>query len=367
MSIINVMWSGGAPYVSVHKVHQQVLSQLDPGSPVETWLLQGQGIPDSSIFGQCREWRLSTAALKGRRLSRLLTPWLRIRFLRALQNSNAQVVLLDGIGAARALLSCIGKLPELRVVVLFHGQTRLRPADLALFARLPASQLQLVAVSKTLSASLQADLQLPVMTLRTALEPESFLTVAATREQARQILEIPVDAGPVFGAVGRLVPDKGFACLLEAFSRLSVECPSARLWIIGEGLERTALEARVARLGLGGKVFLPGHIDDAARFFRAFDWLVVPSRAEGLGLIVQEAVLAGVPVLLSDLDVFREQLGDAACYVPVDDASAWAQAMLKVVEQSGLQVAREQDAALDPRGSWQRFRQGVRALLSIGE
>ncbi|QXI31369.1 glycosyltransferase [Pseudomonas vanderleydeniana] len=361
------MWSGGAAYVSVHKVHQQVLSQLDPGSPVETWLLQGEGIPDSSVFGPCREWQLSSAALKGRGLARLMRPWLQGRFLRALQKSNAHVVLLDGIGAARFLLPVIRKLPEIRAVVLFHGQTRFRRADHALFARFPASQLQLAAVSRTLAVSLQTNLQAPAMTLRTALEPEAFLAAAVTREQAREILGVPSDVGPVFGAVGRLVADKGFGCLLEAFSRLSVRYPEARLWIIGEGAERTSLEARIAQFGLGDRVCLPGHIDDAARLFKAFDWLVVPSRAEGLGLIVQEAVLARVPVLLSDLEVFREQLGDAARYVSVDDPSAWAEAMSKAIGQSGLQVANEQSVVLDPQGSWRQFRQGVRALLSTGK
>ncbi|MEX5669335.1 glycosyl transferase, partial [Pseudomonas neuropathica] len=41
MNILNVMWSGGAPYASIHKVHQQILSQAGPTASVKTWLLQG--------------------------------------------------------------------------------------------------------------------------------------------------------------------------------------------------------------------------------------------------------------------------------------------------------------------------------------
>ena len=44
MSIINVMWSGGSPFTSVHKVHQQILSQTAPGASVKTWLLKDKAV-----------------------------------------------------------------------------------------------------------------------------------------------------------------------------------------------------------------------------------------------------------------------------------------------------------------------------------
>jgi glycosyltransferase involved in cell wall biosynthesis len=109
---------------------------------------------------------------------------------------------------------------------------------------------------------------------------------------------------------------------------------------------------------------LPGHLDDAARLYRAFDWVAIPSREEGLGLIMQEAVMAGVPVLSSDLAVFREQLADSGWYAPVDDVNAWSDAILRAFSVCAEAVAADQFQALGPDQAWQSFSQTARALLS---
>ena len=83
---------------------------------------------------------------------------------------------------------------------------------------------------------------------------------------------------------------------------------------------------------------------------------MIPSRAEGLGLVVQEAVIAGVPVLVSNLTVFHEQLGSAGYYIPVDDVEAWANAIDMTSSLAAEIVAASQYAALDPQSAWQRFR-----------
>jgi len=195
-------------------------------------------------------------------------------------------------------------LPHIRVVVIFHGSTRLHAGDRALFQQLPSSQLALAAVSNTLATSLSRDLQVPVVTLRSAFEPTAFRRALLSREEALMRLGLSANGGPVLGAVGRLVSEKGFNCLLDAFAAALQERADLRLVIIGEGSTRAALEARIDELGLREQVLLPGHLDDAARLYRAFDWVAIPSREEGLGLIMQEAVMAGIPVLSSDLAVF---------------------------------------------------------------
>jgi glycosyltransferase involved in cell wall biosynthesis len=116
-------------------------------------------------------------------------------------------------------------------------------------------------------------------------------------------------------------------------------------------------------LGLPGKVFLPGHKPGLAKLYRAFDWVAIPSREEGLGLVLQEAVIAGVPVLVSDLEVFREQLGDAGHYVPVSDVSAWVEAIERFTTQEAGVASASQYSALAPEQAWERFCQESRALL----
>lgn len=364
MSILNVMWAGGSPFASIHKVHQQILSQAEPATPIRTWLLQGSAVGCVVDAGETREWNLSSARLKGRHFWRLMKPWMQARFQKALEDSDAHVLLLDGLGVARTLLPILKKLPQIRAVVIFHSASRLHAGDRELFRQLPSSQLTLAAVSQTLALSLQSDLQIPVTVLRSAFDPVAFRATVVPREQARKQLGLPIDATPVLGAVGRLVADKGFACLIEAYARALTHQPDLRLVIIGEGSGRAALEALIDHLGLQGKVSLPGHLPDVATLYSAFDWVAIPSLDEGLGLILQEAVMAGVPVLTSELAVFREQLAETGWYAPIDDVSAWSDAIMRAFNASPEVIAAHQYKALGPDQAWLDFSQSARALLS---
>jgi glycosyltransferase involved in cell wall biosynthesis len=287
------------------------------------------------------------------------------RLRKALVESGAKVMLLDGLGVARVMLPVLKSTPDIRAVVIFHGSTRLRKQHLALFRQFPAERLTLVAVSHTLALSLQRDFQLPVQVLRSALEPEVFCGQLLARNQARGVLDLPTEGIRVMGAVGRLVADKGFDYLLDAFAQALPRHPDLNLVIIGEGPDRDVLERKIKQLGLDGKVLLPGHKPGLATLYRGFDWVVIPSREEGLGLVLQEAVIAGVPVLVSDLEVFREQLGDAGCYVPVADVPAWARAIEALVSRDGAKVSASQFQALAPAQAWQRFCKDSRTLLSF--
>jgi glycosyltransferase involved in cell wall biosynthesis len=359
MSILNIMWAGGSAYASVQKVHQQILSHVVGRVPVDTWLLQG-----SAEGGEpAHEWKLSSAQLKGRHLWKLLMPRLRARFQKALPE-GVKVVLLDGVGVARVMLPMLKRLPQVRAVVVFHGVTRLRRADQTLFEQFSAEQLTLAAVSQTLAHSLEGYLKRPVAVLRSAFDPVAFRAAALSREQARARLGLPLDAVPVLGAVGRLVDDKGFGCLLEAFASVLPGWPDARLVIVGEGPARSALEARIEQLGLQGKVSLPGHLADAATLYRAFDWVAIPSTQEGLGLILQEAVMAGVPVLTSDLAVFREQLADTGWYAPSGEVQAWGDLIARAFATSAREVLEAQSRALAPEQAWKDFSETSRRLFS---
>lgn len=359
MSILNIMWAGGSAFASVQKVHRQVLASIDCDAPVHHWLLQGGAQAGEDAV----EWNLSSAQLKGRHLWKLLIPRMRARFRRALPG-DVRVVLLDGIGVARALLPVLKDLPEVRGVVLFHGETRLRRTDLELFAQFSEARLTVAAVSQTLAALLQQDLRRPVAVLRSAFDPDAWRAAMLPRDQARARLGVLPGDGPVLGAVGRLVGSKGFSCLLDAFAQVSAQQPGARLVIIGEGAGRAALEAQVECLGLRDKVLLPGHLDDAPTLYRAFEWMAIPSSSEGLGLVLQEAVMAGVPVMTSELAVFREQLADSGWYAPADDAQAWAQLLQRAFATEAEAVAAPQLRALAPEQAWQDFTTTACGLFS---
>lgn len=120
---------------------------------------------------------------------------------------------------------------------------------------------------------------------------------------AHEASSIPRDTAhpPTFVFVGRLVPAKDPQTLLEAFASVRAELPSARLRIVGEGPLQLALEAFRARRALDGVEFL-GFVDQRAliSLYAAADCFVLPSTYEPYGVVVLEAMAAGLPVVLSD-------------------------------------------------------------------
>ncbi|MDT5271696.1 MAG: hypothetical protein QOH49_3882 [Acidobacteriota bacterium] len=102
--------------------------------------------------------------------------------------------------------------------------------------------------------------------------------------------------------VGQLVKRKGLDLLLEAIRPLFAEHPGLHLTLIGGGEMREELEGQAAALGLAGRVAFDGTIssDEVRERMAEADLAVLPSRWDGWGLVVNEALSVGVPVILSD-------------------------------------------------------------------
>lgn len=141
------------------------------------------------------------------------------------------------------------------------------------------------------------------------------------REAARQALGLP-SAGFVVGFVGRLTPAKNVSCLLQAMTLL----PDCLLAVVGDGPDRGSLETEARELGLRNVRFL-GAQPDAQSLMPAFDVMVLPSRWEGLPLVLLEAIQQGVPVVASSVDGSTEILqgSEAGLLFDVDDSAALAE------------------------------------------
>lgn len=125
--------------------------------------------------------------------------------------------------------------------------------------------------------------------------------------------------------VGKLTPAKGQDDLLTAFAGLAKKCPEAVLVMIGEGELRSHLEARISALGLEERVILPGFRNDVLDLVAAADVFVFPSREEGLGGSLIEAILLGVPTVASSVGGIPEVLaGDPPLGKLVPRADPWA-------------------------------------------
>jgi glycosyltransferase involved in cell wall biosynthesis len=143
------------------------------------------------------------------------------------------------------------------------------------------------------------------------------------------------DGGPpVVLGVGRLVPQKGFATLLEAVARLRRE-RRLRLLVLGEGRHRRALERQARRLGLGADFALPGFAPNPFAYMARAAVFVLPSFYEGLPGVLIQALACGCPVVSTDCpDGPREILADGAYgpLLPVGDAAALAAAIARVLD-----------------------------------
>lgn len=136
------------------------------------------------------------------------------------------------------------------------------------------------------------------------------ITNAIDTEKAKEIIldkstaraELGLDqSSDIIGALGRLVPLKGHANLIEAFALISKDYPNAHLAIIGDGREKNNLHTLIVKLKLEERVQLLGFQPDAIRLAKAFDIWVMPSFKEGLGLALLEGMCAQLPIIASDV------------------------------------------------------------------
>lgn len=151
--------------------------------------------------------------------------------------------------------------------------------------------------------------------------------------QVRNELGLPRESF-LFLSVGRLTKQKAHDVLIEAFSYTE----QGFLIIIGEGEERVRLEELVVSLGVRERVFLLGIRHDVTGVMKACDCFVFPSRWEGVGIVMLEAMAAGAPIVITDFPAARGivEHGKNGLVVPVDDVQALSSAMSLVMSDKVL-------------------------------
>ncbi|MGH8904091.1 MAG: glycosyltransferase [Egibacteraceae bacterium] len=239
-------------------------------------------------------------------------------------------------------------------VALLEGRPRL--AALARWALAAADQVE--AVSTDLAEQLEratgraADAVNPMPLPADRLRP----MVRARQGRGRHLRVL---------AIGRMVPEKGFADLVGAVALL--DGGGAVLTIVGEGPERERL-AGLAR-ALGVALELPGRLDPVGlrRAYAQADVVVQPSHREGLGLVAAEALALGLPVVATDSGGARDVLDGL---VPVGDLEALASRLTAIAadpQAARLAAAPFADrvrARLSPTAAAARTLQGWHAAVS---
>jgi glycosyltransferase involved in cell wall biosynthesis len=174
--------------------------------------------------------------------------------------------------------------------------------------------------------------------------------------------------GPVQHAllfVGRLVAQKGLDRLLGALASPALARASLRLLVVGDGPDRFALESLAARLGIAERVTFLGETP-AGPAMDVADFVLCPSRYEGMPLVPMEGILAGSCVVASPIAPHRELFAGAdESLLPADEAewAAWLANLLSEPERRDRLVARQ--ALLRPRFSPERIFSEYRAAYEM--
>jgi len=164
--------------------------------------------------------------------------------------------------------------------------------------------------------------------------------IDVSRIDAAANLELPVRIQEVedrvlIGSVGRLVDQKNYQRLIDAFSSVLEEVPEAHLVLIGDGGNRSQLEQEAVAQGIKQRVTFLGECprDDVYAALHELDLFVMPSLWEGFCNAIVEAMAAGLPVVCSDISTLREVVGNAATYVDPEDPDDITRGIVDVLEE----------------------------------
>lgn len=150
-----------------------------------------------------------------------------------------------------------------------------------------------------------------------------------------------------FLAVGRLNEQKDYPNLLRALHLVIQQTKNIHLNIVGDGELRADLENMIQELGLNDYVSLLGRRDDVAELMSQSDYFVLPSKNEGFGLVVAEAMACEVFVIATDSGGVKEVMGDHGLLVEPQNSTLLAEAMLQAMDLSEEEIIENNQKALE--------------------
>ncbi len=177
-----------------------------------------------------------------------------------------------------------------------------------------------------------------VTVIRNGINLTDYSSVAARRfgtapGAAPLAASIGARRGFVVGTMARFDPQKGLDVLIDAAKIVLPAVPSVRFVIAGAGPIEAELVARIRRQRLESVVKMTGFVDDAPGFLAGLDVYVAPSRSEGLGLAIIEAMASGLPVVATSAGGIPEVVEDGRTGILVTpgEPAALAQGIVRML------------------------------------
>lgn len=158
-----------------------------------------------------------------------------------------------------------------------------------------------------------------------------------TKIDAGRDCPITLPEGPNIVIVGTLTEQKNHATLLRAFRSVNYRVPQSSLIVVGDGPLYEEIEGLAAELGVRDSVLFTGYLprrDDVYSVLKKCDIGVFPSWYEGFCVAAVEAMAVGLPVVVSDLDVLREVVGEPGVFADPNDPAMFADAICDLLEDS---------------------------------
>ncbi len=218
-------------------------------------------------------------------------------------------------------------------IAVFHGLQQFSSFSRKLFARMYLRNWTIISVSSAVKRDLMRSgagfRENQVGVIHNGLYCREVESILLTKQKARKMLGIPQEAF-VYGNVGRLSDSKNQLCLINAFAVVAKKEPQSILVIIGDGQRRNKLMHGIETLNLRDRIYLTGYQKNAIAYMKAFDVFVFPSKQEGFGMALLEAMVSGIPVIGSTSGGIQEVLGDYPYIAPCDDIGAMTEYMLKL-------------------------------------
>lgn len=163
-----------------------------------------------------------------------------------------------------------------------------------------------------------------VTVIKNGIETEKFSFDPAIRRDVREELGLKEEL--VLGHVGRFMPQKNHAFLIDVFAKVHERNADAKLLLVGEGPCESEIREKVCRAGLSEQVLFLGLRADVDRLLQAVDVCVMPSLYEGLSLSTVEAQTSGAYCVFSDTVSAECKMTDNVEFLSLDEnLSAWAE------------------------------------------
>lgn len=262
---------------------------------------------------------------------------------RLVRQSDRHTILHAHDGHAHALADLAGRLTGARVIVTRRIATPITAPRR--YARAAAVIALSAAIAEQASAAGVTHERIhripPAVDLATLEPPPPWPTT----------VPLPTEGAPLVVAIAALTAEKGIDTLLDAAALLRPDWPALRWLVLGDGVERSALLQQRHALGLDTVVQLPGHLPHPEGALPRATLAVQPSRHEGFGSAVLEAMALGVPVVASAVGGLPDALaGGGGVLIPPNDPATLARTVAELLadpEQRAALATAGRDAARD--------------------